>query len=183
MLNLKVPPPPITTDDKTVWSSWYLRIRDAINQLRDSLSWVNIDFTGSNITDIKTKRHNDLTNFDGGTVGQFYHLTSAQHTDLTDSGATTLHKHDHNGQDGLQGGTTNEYYHLTYAEWNDLFGTGGGAGSGGARWGGGVDTTDDIIIDSSTSGLVLLDTAGYYWRVTISTAGVLVTTNLGTTKP
>ena len=48
---------------------------------------------------------------------------------------------------------------------------------------GGVDTNGDAIIDSSSVGLVLLDTAGHYWRVTISTAGALTTTDLGTTKP
>ena len=49
----------------------------------------------------------------------------------------------------------------------------------------GVDTTDDIIIDLATKGLVLKDTQGtpHYWRVTISTVGALVTTDLGTTKP
>lgn len=49
----------------------------------------------------------------------------------------------------------------------------------------GVDTTDDVVIDLATSGLVLKDTQGtpHYWRVTISTTGALVTTDLGTTKP
>jgi len=49
----------------------------------------------------------------------------------------------------------------------------------------GVDTTDDIIVDLATKGLVLKDTQGtpHYWRVTISTLGVLTTTDLGTTKP
>jgi hypothetical protein len=55
--------------------------------------------------------------------------------------------------------------------------------TGGNRWRGGVDTTDDIIIDDSDSGLVLKDTDGVYWRVQISTAGALTTTSLGTTKP
>ncbi len=45
--------------------------------------------------------HADLANLQGGTTGEYYHLTSAQHTDLTDGGATTLHKHDHGGLDGL----------------------------------------------------------------------------------
>lgn len=58
-----------------------------------------------------------------------------------------------------------------------------GNGGTGNRFRGGVDTTDDIIIDSTTAGLVLLDTDGHYWRVTISTLGELVTTDLGTTKP
>lgn len=49
----------------------------------------------------------------------------------------------------------------------------------------GVDTTDDIIVDLATKGLVLKDTQGtpHYWRVTVSTLGVLTTADLGTTKP
>ena len=49
----------------------------------------------------------------------------------------------------------------------------------------GVDTTDDLVIDLATKGLVLKDTAGtpHYWRITVSTLGVLTATDLGTTKP
>lgn len=47
----------------------------------------------------------------------------------------------------------------------------------------GSDTTDDVVIDNSDAGLVLLDTAGHYWRVQVNTSGVLITTDLGTTKP
>ncbi len=38
--------------------------------------------------------HNALTDLQGGTSGEYYHFTSAQHTDLTDGGDTSLHKHD-----------------------------------------------------------------------------------------
>ena len=49
----------------------------------------------------------------------------------------------------------------------------------------GADTTDDIIIDLATKGLVLKDTASpaHYWRVSVSVAGALTTSDLGTTKP
>ena len=49
----------------------------------------------------------------------------------------------------------------------------------------GVDTTDDIIVDDATKGLVLKDTQGtpHYWRVTVNNTGTLVITDLGTTKP
>ena len=49
----------------------------------------------------------------------------------------------------------------------------------------GVDTTDDVIVDSSAKGLVLKDTAGtpHYWRISVSTLGVITATDLGTTKP
>lgn len=47
----------------------------------------------------------------------------------------------------------------------------------------GVDTTDDIITDSTTKGPVLKSPNGHYWRATISNLGVLTWTDLGTTKP
>lgn len=50
-------------------------------------AWVQIS-VGTGTTD-----HNSLSNFDGGTTNEYYHLTAAQHTDLTDGGDTTLHAH------------------------------------------------------------------------------------------
>jgi hypothetical protein len=47
----------------------------------------------------------------------------------------------------------------------------------------GVETTNDIILDSTTKGVVLKSANGHYWRSTISNAGVLTWTDLGTTKP
>lgn len=49
----------------------------------------------------------------------------------------------------------------------------------------GVDTTDDVIIDDATNGIVLKDTQGtpHYWRISVNTLGVLTTADLGTTKP
>lgn len=49
----------------------------------------------------------------------------------------------------------------------------------------GVDSSDDLIVNTATKGLVLKDTQGtpHYWRVTVSNAGALVITDLGTTKP
>lgn len=49
----------------------------------------------------------------------------------------------------------------------------------------GIDNTDDIIVDTNVKGLVLKDNAGtpHYWRITVTSAGVLTITDLGTTKP
>jgi hypothetical protein len=44
-------------------------------------------------------------------------------------------------------------------------------------------TSGSIISDTPADGVVLKDTAGHYWRVTVSTGGVLTTTDLGTTRP
>ena len=47
------------------------------------------------------------------------------------------------------------------------------------------DSNVDVIIDLATKGLVLKDTqaTAHYWRITVSNAGALVVTDLGTTKP
>lgn len=49
----------------------------------------------------------------------------------------------------------------------------------------GLDTQDNVIFDLSTRGIVLKDTQAtpHYWRVGVSTLGVLTTTDLGTAKP
>lgn len=47
----------------------------------------------------------------------------------------------------------------------------------------GVDTTDDVITDSTTKGPVMKSPNGHYWRATISNLGVVSWTDLGTTKP
>ena len=46
----------------------------------------------------------------------------------------------------------------------------------------GLDSTGTIIIDSD-NGLILRSPNDHYWRVTVSNAGALTTTDLGTTKP
>jgi hypothetical protein len=66
-----VPPLPfakLDTND-TQWQLWFNRVRVALNTV---VGWFDIDFTGSNLTSIQTRRHNDLQNISG--AGQ-YHIT------------------------------------------------------------------------------------------------------------
>lgn len=102
--NTRIPPPPVTSEDKTIWNNWYIAVKDAINNLRAGLTWSNLDFTGSNITNIITRNHNDLNGINGGSATERYHLTATQAsavasfdnvkwTDLTDAGDSTLHYH------------------------------------------------------------------------------------------
>ena len=46
-----------------------------------------------------------------------------------------------------------------------------------------ISTEGDVIISTPGRGLVLKDSAGIYWRITVSTSGVLTSVSLGTTKP
>lgn len=55
--------------------------------------------------------------------------------------------------------------------WNNAF--------AGNRMVKGVDTTDDVIVDDNSKGLVLRSPDGSYWRVTVSNLGALSATSLG----
>jgi len=100
-----LPPPPINDQPGSfTWLEWYRQLRNYIST-NGSVPWYVINFAGSNITDIATRDHDQLQNLDGGTAGEHYHLTSAQHSALTAG--------PHNNLSGLQGGTSAQYYHLT----------------------------------------------------------------------
>jgi len=106
----RIPPPPVHSADRTVWSNWYVAVKDGINNLRNDLKWINLDFTGSNLTDIETRNHNDLQSINGGSSTERYHLTAAQHTDLTDAGDSTSHYH----------ASDRDSDNFTGTEWTDL---------------------------------------------------------------
>ena len=103
-----LPPPPINDQPGSfTWLEWYRQLRNYIST-NGSVPWYVINFAGSNITDIANRDHDQLQNLDGGTAGEHYHLTAAQHAALTAG--------PHNSLSGLQGGTSGEYYHLTSSE-------------------------------------------------------------------
>lgn len=71
-----IPNNPIT--DVFVWRDWFFKVAQQLTQAA-SISWNTINFTGSNITDIATRQHGSLQGLQGGTGGQYYHLTQAEH--------------------------------------------------------------------------------------------------------
>jgi hypothetical protein len=75
-----IPKEPLTPDSH-IWRDWFNNLRNIlIGAIQGVVSWASINFTGSNITDIVTRRHSDLQGLQGGTAGQYYHLTAAQYT-------------------------------------------------------------------------------------------------------
>lgn len=111
------PPPPSGNANTDRW--WWLLWRRLTQE--GQILWGSVDKSGSNLTDIETRNHNDLQTIQGGATNDYYHLTQTHHTDLTDGGETSLHKHDHSLQNNLN--STN-YYHLTQTERSDLIGAG-----------------------------------------------------------
>lgn len=107
-------------------------------------------------------------------------------------GVTNGDTHDHIGGDGAQidhaglSNLTTGDPHTQYQQESGKDAASGYAGLNAAsRITKGVDTTDDLIVDLATKGLVLKDSQAtpHYWRGTISTLGVLTFADLGTSKP
>ena len=78
-----IPPIPkeLLTPDSYIWRDWFNNLRNIlVGAVEGTVAWAAINFTGSNITDIVSRRHTDLQSLQGGTAGQYYHLTAAQYT-------------------------------------------------------------------------------------------------------
>jgi hypothetical protein len=73
-----LPPAPIGEPPGSfAWEQWYTLLTNLYTST-GAIPWDSIDTTGSNITDIATRDHNNLQSIQGGTSGEYYHLTSAQ---------------------------------------------------------------------------------------------------------
>lgn len=83
-----VPPPPLNSPNGSYyWLEWYTNLTNFLNG--QNIPWSNINFTNSNITDIKTRNHNDLQNISGGynvlALKSIFHLAGAGYVDSTAS--------------------------------------------------------------------------------------------------
>ena len=73
-----LPPPPIGEPPGSfAWQQWYTMLAN-IYSATGAIPWDSIDTTGSDLADIATRTHNTLQSIQGGTAGEYYHLTSAQ---------------------------------------------------------------------------------------------------------
>jgi len=77
------------------YQMWYQRIRDYTNSLATgTILWSQVDKAGSNITDLASRDHNNLTNIFGGGTSDYYHITGSQQASIsaltTISSLTTL---------------------------------------------------------------------------------------------
>lgn len=65
-----IPPTPVGGQfGSYTWQDWYEKVRRAINN-SSTISWSQItDFTGSNLTSLQTRLHNDLQSIQGSSTG------------------------------------------------------------------------------------------------------------------
>jgi hypothetical protein len=79
-----LPPTPVgVPPGHSFWNDWYEKLRTVINQGNVSVLWGNINFSGSNITSIASRAHNNLQSIQGGAAGEYNHLTNTQFTRAT----------------------------------------------------------------------------------------------------
>lgn len=80
---VRIPPPPIATEDKSLWNNWYIAVQSAVAA---SFKWTQLDFTGSTLASVQVKSHQVLDSLQGGSTTERYHLTAAQVTSVTGLG-------------------------------------------------------------------------------------------------
>jgi hypothetical protein len=81
-----LPPPPTSNDPSDPsFRDWFYKLQQYLANVGNIL-FSTLNFTGSNITSIETRHHNDLQEIQGGTTDERYHLTLDQYTPFT--GAT-----------------------------------------------------------------------------------------------
>ena len=82
------PPPLHTPITSPLWKRYFERLSNQLGGAQQGqLGYFNgLNFTSSNLTSILTRNHNDTQNTQGGSSGEKYHLTAAQHTGVTAGG-------------------------------------------------------------------------------------------------
>ena len=75
------PPPTRAPSGDFAWIAWYNQLYSLLNTT-GSVSWSLINFAGSRISDIADHSHDLLSGLQGGTTGEHYHLTAAEHTTI-----------------------------------------------------------------------------------------------------
>jgi len=74
-----LPPPPTRADSGDfVWTAWYNSLYTLLSTT-GAVSWDLVDKAGSSIADLQNKNHNLLTSMQGGTSGEYYHLSAADY--------------------------------------------------------------------------------------------------------
>lgn len=86
MTQVPIGPPPPTAEP--IFDRWVHLLWRRLTQAGQIL-WDTLDFTGSNLTDLETRNHNDLQTLQGGTTDEYYHMTAAEDAELVRQAAVT----------------------------------------------------------------------------------------------
>jgi hypothetical protein len=147
-----LPPPPVNDKPGSfTWMEWYRQLRNYVST-SGNIPWYIINFSGSNITDIAARDHENLQGLQGGTAGEHNHLTNAQ---LAGIGVGT-----HNSLTSIQGGSATERYHLSAQQYNGI--------------------SNSLNVVTTTSGIVLPTTPTVFTPAVTSVLSNGISYNAGT---
>jgi hypothetical protein len=87
-----LPPPPLNSPNGSYyWLEWYTNLTNILNS--NGLPFTSLSFTGSDISLIQTRNHNELTNIQGGTAtgttpgaGNAWHVTGKGYVSSSGTG-------------------------------------------------------------------------------------------------
>ena len=85
-MSVPLAPPPPNSDP--LQDRWMYLLWKKLTQAAQ-IPWSVIDPTGSNLTDLTTRNHNDLQTIQGGTTAEYYHTTAAQNAEIARRKAVT----------------------------------------------------------------------------------------------
>lgn len=83
--------PPIPNDpigETPSWREWFHRLQ-VLAMTKGNALFSQLNFTGSNLTSLATRNHNDLQNIQGGAASQNYHLNATQYSNATNVAGLT----------------------------------------------------------------------------------------------
>lgn len=120
-----LPPTPVgVPPGHSFWNDWYEKLRNLINNNNLSVPWSNIsDFTGSNLTNIQTRNHDDLQNIQGSGTAHVPNYTEGTFTP-TLVGLTTAGTGTYNTQTGRYTRIGNIVHVYILLDWSAHTGTG-----------------------------------------------------------
>lgn len=75
------PQPPGNDFSNPSWQRWFTLLLDRVTKA-SQLVWSQVDKSNSNLTDLATRNHSDLQSLQGGTAGQYYHMTAAEYNNF-----------------------------------------------------------------------------------------------------
>ena len=166
MAQLPLAPPPQTGQPIDGWLYLLWKRLRATGQIL----WSGLSLSGSNLTDIETRNHNDLQNLD---AGDYKHFTAANYADLTDAGSSTLHYHSTDRARANHTGTQ------TLATISDVGTIASQAANNVAITGGSISGTTLRMIGYTVATLPTVGTAGRIAYVTDALAPAFLTVIVG----
>ena len=92
MANGLAPIPNLPVGNSHEWREWFFNLWESLGGAQGQIFFTDLNFTGSNITDIQVRAHNTLQGLQGGNLGgtEYYHLDATQYAAVNTGISATI---------------------------------------------------------------------------------------------